>query len=91
VRLRIAAIAREDLAPALKNGGFDAVYVAGDAAEALGMLEEILRRREFDLILLDDVLAKEIGRSKMSEIKYKHPLPAIVELKTARSRVTSLS
>jgi len=91
MRLRIAAIAKEDLAPALRNGGFDAVYIVGNAAEALEMLEKILRGREFDLVLLDDVLAKDIGRSKLSEIRYRHPLPAIVELRTARSRATSLS
>lgn len=91
MRLRIAAIAKEDLAPTLRGGGFDAVYVASGAAEALGVLEGILREKRFDLVLLDDVLAKEIGKSKLSEIKYKHPLPAIVELKTARSGSTSLS
>ncbi len=91
MRLRIAAIAKEDLAPALRNGGFDAVYIADCAAEALRVLEDIMRKREFDLVLLDDILAKEIGRSKLGEIRYKHPLPAIVELRTTRSRATSLS
>jgi len=91
MRLRIAVIAKEDLAPALKNGGFDAVYIVKGAVEALGLIESIIRERSFDLVLLDDVVAKEIGKSRLSEIKYKHPLPAIVELKTARGRFTSLS
>mgnify|MGYP001772889648 CR=1 FL=1 len=88
--MRIAAVVREDIAPAVSKGGFAAVFVVRGRAEAAEVLERIARERSYDLVLLDDAIALELGREFLSRLKYENPFPAIVELKV-KSRPARLS
>ncbi|MGC9107492.1 MAG: V-type ATP synthase subunit F, partial [Infirmifilum sp.] len=73
-----------DLEKAIEASGVDRVYVVDNWKEALKVIEEVVNKKEVDLLLIDDVLARLIGKGKLSEIKYKSPLPAIIELETNR-------
>ncbi|QOJ79530.1 hypothetical protein IG193_03470 [Infirmifilum lucidum] len=84
MRLRIGAVVLEDLEGAIAGSGVDKVYVVAGPQEALRVIEEVVKRRDVDLLLVDDVLVSQIGKSKLAEIKYRNPFPAIVELETNR-------
>lgn len=91
MKLRIVAIVKEDLARTVSRGGFSEVFVASNKAEALELLEKVIRKKEFDLVVLDDALAAELGKGTLSRLKYENPFPAIVELKTQRAKRTNVS
>lgn len=67
------------------------MFVANDKSEALGILERIAKERSFDLILLDDVLAAEIGKGTLAKLKHENPFPTVVEMKTSRIKRVKLS
>ncbi|NAZ24787.1 hypothetical protein [Thermofilum sp.] len=80
--MRIAAIVFRDLEEALKAGGADIVIAVENPSEAITHIENIIREKKADLILVDDKIVARIGKGKLKEIKYKYPVPAIVELET---------
>ncbi len=84
MRLRIGAVVLKDLERAIAGSGVDKVYVVAGPQEALRIIEEVVRKRDVDLLLVDDVLASQIGKSRLAEIKYRSPFPAIIELETNR-------
>lgn len=84
MKLRIGAVVLEDLKEAMEKSGVDRVFVAKDGSEAMRIVEEVVRSGEVDLLLLDDVLASQMDRRRLTELKYRTPLPAIVELETRR-------
>ncbi|MEZ0345185.1 MAG: V-type ATP synthase subunit F [Infirmifilum sp.] len=83
-KLRIGAVVLEDIGKALSASGVDKVFIVKNAQEALSVINEVIAKKEIDLLLVDDVIVSLIGKSKLVEIKYKHPFPAIVELETNR-------
>lgn len=91
MKLRIAAIVRGDLAGAVSKGGFSEVFVVGDRAEAMKILERIVREKSFDLVLLDDALAAELGKGALLRLRYENPFPVVVEMKTSRTQRKKLS
>ncbi|MEM3892582.1 MAG: V-type ATP synthase subunit F [Thermofilum sp.] len=91
MKLRIAAIVREDLAGAVSKGGFSEVFVVKEKSEALAILERITREKSFDLVVLDDTLAAELGRGTLARLKHENPFPAIIEMKTSRLKRVRLS
>ncbi|ABL78215.1 hypothetical protein [Thermofilum pendens] len=84
--MRIAAVVLPDLEKALKAGGADIVIAVNDPREAERRIEEIVREKAADLVLVDDVLVSMMGRGKLKELKYRYPYPAIIELETNRLR-----
>jgi len=84
MKLRIGAVVLSDLEKAMLKSGVDKVYVVSGAQEALKVIDEVVRKMDVDLLLVDDVIANQIGKSKLTEIKYRNPFPAIVELETNR-------
>lgn len=82
--LRIGAVVLADLEKALKASGVDRVFVVNSWNDALKVINEVVSKKEVDLLLVDDVLVNQVGKNKLAEIKYKNPFPAIIELETNR-------
>ena len=81
--MKIAAIVLKDLEDALRTGGANIVIAVVNPAEAISRIESLVKEKKVDLILVDDKIVSRIGRGKLKEIKYKYPVPAMIELGNA--------
>jgi V/A-type H+-transporting ATPase subunit F len=81
--LKIVAIGSRVFVTGLRLAGIEGLIV--DSSKALDTVNKLIKDKEVGLVLLSDDISKSI-RSKLNEIRSKHPTPLIYEVPAPGSK-----
>ena len=82
--MKIIAVGSKVFVTGLRLAGIEGLVVESDK-EALNMVNKLVKDKEVGLVLLSDDISKSI-RSKLNEIRSKHPTPLIYEVPAPGSK-----
>jgi len=82
--LKIVAVGSRVFVTGLRLAGIEGLIVES-GKEALDIVNKLLKDKEVGLVLLSDDISKSI-RSKLNEIRSKHPTPLIYEVPAPGSK-----
>ena len=82
--MKIVAVGSKVFVTGLRLAGIEGLVV-DSGKEALNMVNKLVKDKEVGLVLLSDDISKSI-RSKLNEIRSKHPTPLIYEVPAPGSK-----
>ena len=82
--MKIVAVGSKVFVTGLRLAGIEGLIV-DSGKEALDMVNKLIKDKEVGLVLLSDDISKSI-RSKLNELRSKHPTPLIYEVPSPGSK-----